>query len=64
MRLIPRFAQSPWLAVGLLLVLTAPSREQAPDAGVTLQVVKYDALGKTIRQFKGKVLVVDFWGTT
>jgi thiol:disulfide interchange protein len=28
---------------------------------VELKVVKYPELAKTIKQFKGKVVVVDFW---
>jgi hypothetical protein len=35
---------------------TAPGQEK-----VNVRVVKYDGLAETVRQLKGKVVVVDFW---
>ncbi len=51
----------------LLLALAAPGTPDGraapePDGKVTLQDVKYDDLGKLVRSYKGKVVVVDFWG--
>ena len=34
---------------------------QATDAEPTLKVVKYAGLGDVIRQFKGKIVVVNVW---
>jgi thiol-disulfide isomerase/thioredoxin len=39
-----------------------PAQEKAADAKVELKVVKYDQLGDTVRQLRGKVVLVDFWG--
>jgi hypothetical protein len=56
------------LALGaplLALMLAASSMGQPPlTSKVTVQTMTYAELGKTIRGFKGKVVVVDFWATT
>jgi hypothetical protein len=52
------------LALALFLspaALPAPEPAQT-DGKVTLQDIKYDDLAKVIRSYKGKVIVVDFWG--
>jgi len=46
------------LAVMTFAALAASAR--AEDK-VELKVVKYPELAKTVRQFKGKVIVIDFW---
>jgi hypothetical protein len=56
-----------WLCWGLLpfllLAVTAvPSSGEPAADKVTLQDIKYADLGKAIRDLKGKVVVVDFWG--
>lgn len=33
----------------------------APNAGVSLEVIRYDDLGTKIQALKGEVVVVDFW---
>ncbi len=33
----------------------------APDAGVGLEVIRYDDFGTKIQALRGKVIVVDFW---
>ncbi len=59
-----------WL-IGLAvpaLLLAVPARTPAGDskdpAKVELKVVKYDELKESIKKFKGKVVVVDFWADT
>ncbi len=50
---------------GLFLVIagvTAPTLGQGTDDKVTLKTVTYADLGKMVRDLKGKVVVVDFWG--
>lgn len=37
---------------------------QEPEPVVSVQVVKYDGLTKTVRQNLGQVVVLDFWGIT
>jgi thiol-disulfide isomerase/thioredoxin len=41
-----------------------PAPANAAGGEVDLKVVKYDGLADTVRQLRGKVVVVDFWGTT
>jgi len=50
------------LLVGLSTPGTRLADAQAPTGDVSLKVVKYDELMKTVRALKGKVVVVDFWG--
>jgi hypothetical protein len=49
------------LAVFLALGAAAAPEPAATDAQVTLRDIKYDDLGKLVRGYKGKVVVVDFW---
>ena len=64
----PRVRLLAALAAFLLLALPAvPFRAlaQKPEDGEpSVKVATYDELGKIILGFKGKVVVVDFWGTT
>jgi thiol:disulfide interchange protein len=39
-------------------------QDQAGADEVDVKVVKYDALGKAIKEHKGKIVVVDFWADT
>ncbi len=39
----------------------ASSQEKTGD--VTMQVVKYDGLKQAVQKNRGKVVLVDFWGT-
>src|SRR5579884_3721763 len=54
--------------LGLLALLLPAARAAdstpAPGSKVDLKVVKYDGLADTVRQLRGKVVVVDFWGNT
>jgi len=50
------------LAAFLALGAAAAPEPAATDAQVTLRDIKYDDLGKMVRGYKGKVVVVDFWG--
>jgi thiol-disulfide isomerase/thioredoxin len=56
--------------LGLLALLLPIGRaaDQSPagDTGgkVDVKGVKYEALADTVRQLRGKVVVIDFWGTT
>jgi len=52
--------------VGLSLLLAsfadlASSQEKTGD--ITMQVVKYDGLKQAVQKNRGKVVLVDFWGT-
>jgi len=46
-----------------LLLLPAGLLGQAAAPEVSIKAVKYAGLGDTIRQLRGKVVVVDFWAT-
>lgn len=50
------------LCAGLALLALAPS--SFGEDKVTLKLVKYDDLIKTIADQKGKVVVIDFWSDT
>lgn len=51
-----------WLGfVAAMLVLALPGNAQQDPVAVKL--VNYKQLGETVTQFKGKVIVVDFWAT-
>lgn len=59
------------LAMLFLIQTPAATRAAGPEADdqtaggmVEVKKVKYDALIDIIKQFKGKVVVVDFWQTT
>jgi len=41
-----------------------PAADQAASTKVEIKVVKYDALQIIIKQFQGKVVVVDYWSDT
>jgi hypothetical protein len=51
------------LCAGLVLMAFVPPMS-AGDEKITLKLVKYDELMKTIAAQKGKVVVVDFWSDT
>ena len=52
-----------WLGlVCLALWLAVPGSAQ--QNSIEVKVVSYKQLGETVTQFKGKVVVVDFWGLT
>jgi hypothetical protein len=50
-------------AAPLAVLLLAGAAGRAGE-GVSVKVVKYDGLGETIKQLKGKVVVADFWADT
>jgi hypothetical protein len=52
--------------VGLLFLGSAPvlSDPPATDARVEVRVVKYPGLQETVKQLRGKVIVVDCWADT
>jgi thiol-disulfide isomerase/thioredoxin len=49
------------LGVLLLAAAAAPPTPPAQDAAVEIKVVKFGGLEEAVKQFKGKVVVVDFW---
>lgn len=56
-----------WLALPALLLVAAagvPAPEKADADKVQVKVVAYADLGKTIKELKGKIIVVDFWADT
>src|SRR5262245_32774565 len=48
----------------LTAVLLFAHASQAAEPDITLRKVSYKELGKIVRDYKGKVVVVDFWSTT
>jgi hypothetical protein len=46
----------------LVLLLSAALFAAPADDSVTLKTVKYDELGRAVRDLQGKIVVVDFWG--
>jgi hypothetical protein len=44
--------------------LLAQNPSQGKDGKVNIRVVKYDGLKQAVTDFKGKLVVVDFWSTT
>jgi len=62
-----RWVYSPlrWQFLALAaLGFTLIGADKADEPKVELRVAKYDDLGKTVRDLKGKVVVVDFWADT
>jgi hypothetical protein len=52
-----------WTAFTTLLLAAAVSA--APqESSVTVKVVNYAELGKIIRDLRGQVVLIDFWGIT
>lgn len=51
------------LGLGILALATGGfgASDQAKAPEVNLKAVSYAGLGEIIRQFKGQVVVVDFW---
>jgi len=49
------------LPVAALISLFVPNAYLIAQEKVDVKVVKYEQLADTIRQLKGKVVVVDFW---
>jgi len=47
--------------LGLAMLATGLLGAAAAEDKVDVRVVSYAELGETIRQLKGKVVVVDFW---
>ena len=58
------FRSGLWATLAALLLANGTARPDDKDGKVDLKVVKYDDLTKAIAQFKGKVLVIDFWQDT
>jgi thiol-disulfide isomerase/thioredoxin len=52
------------LALFLPASRAADSTPASSASGVDIKVVKYDGLADTVRQLRGKVVVIDFWGNT
>jgi hypothetical protein len=47
-------------AASVLLVGAA----KVDEPKIELRVAKYDEMGKTIKSFEGKIVIVDFWADT
>lgn len=52
------------VGLGVLGFLSGLAKAQSVSGTVDVRVVKYKELGETIRQFKGRIVVVDFWADT
>jgi len=52
------------ILTGLTLLAAALPAQQAAPEEVSLKVVNYDQLAETVRQLRGKVVVVDLWEDT
>jgi len=58
---------SHWLALPALLLLGAegvPAADKAEADKVQVKVVTYNELLETIKELKGKIVVIDFWADT
>ncbi|HEV3203358.1 MAG TPA: hypothetical protein VGY77_03195 [Gemmataceae bacterium] len=53
-----------FLALVFFGIGLAPAADKVEPGKVEIKVVKYDGLKDIIKQFKGKVVVVDFWADT
>ncbi len=51
------------LFVAAFLSSGRPALPQTPAQGVEVKVVPYAGLGQLVQQYRGKVVVVDFWAT-
>ena len=49
---------------GILVLLLPATAWTQQKPGVEIKVVNYDGLKKGVREQRGKVVVVDFWGVT
>jgi len=49
------------LMLGAIWLVEQPGHTQSTQA-VTLHVVKYSGLTDAVRQNRGKVILIDFWG--
>ena len=47
---------------GILTLLLPANAWTQKKPGVEIKVVNYDGLKKAVREQRGKVVVVDFWG--
>ena len=52
----------PVLVLSTVLFAAATLGAAPADDAVTLKIVKYAELGRIVRNFHGKIVVVDFWG--
>jgi hypothetical protein len=43
------------------LIAAAPTSGQSTDGKITARPITYADLGKLVRGYRGKVVVVDFW---
>ncbi len=44
-----------------VMALTATTAAQAPKEGIAARPISYTDLGKLVRSYRGKVIVVDLW---
>jgi hypothetical protein len=44
-----------------MMALTAATSAQAPKEGIAARPITYTDLGKLVRSYRGKVVVVDLW---
>jgi hypothetical protein len=53
-----------WLGLALLCLAIVPAPAAPGDSKVEVKVVKFAGLDDTVKQLKGKVVVMDFWADT
>ena len=53
-----------WLIPTLVACVLLLAAVKADEPKVELRAVKYDKMGELIKDFKGKIVVVDFWADT
>jgi hypothetical protein len=58
------YASRPGLLPALVTCVILVAADKGDEPKVELRVVKYDEMGKTIKELKGKIVVVDFWQDT
>jgi thiol-disulfide isomerase/thioredoxin len=51
-----------YLSLGLALIFTLTGQPQIPKDDIQIQPVKYAGLQEIIRKYRGRVVLVDFWG--
>lgn len=57
------YRAAPLLAAVALLAVAGQPKAAAPEAAITLKVVRYPELVEAVKAQQGKVVVVDVWGT-
>jgi hypothetical protein len=63
MRRFHRGAALAALSTAALFIVQAPASPQGKAPAIEVRTVKYDGLAEEVAKNRGKVVLVDFWGT-